>query len=195
MEKTFRYVHLALMVLVVLFSIVSMVLVINGSYNRAVVLASEEKTVVWFYIFLNFFIALGVGCAMVYFFRGSSKHAATHYKAFMLLLMCACFCEILMSVRDLRLTADIHLWGQLAFNIVKAVILLVLGVGLDHGKTDTHVLFWILLIADIALIVLSFKNGMTTMRILGIIARLMTDACIFFTIRNKYLDKARRGRK
>ena len=195
MNRTFRFVHLVMMVLVILFCAVSAVLAFRGLFNRTVVLADEERTVVWFYMFLNIFVALGVASAMVYFFHGSAKFAAIHYKVFMLLIMGACFCEILMNVRDLRLTRNVSIWGELAFTIVKAVILLVMGVGLDHGKNDTHILFIIFLLADIALIIMNIHEGMTSFPIMGVIARVFTDAVLFFTIRNKYIDKATRGKK
>jgi len=193
MNKTFKCIHFCLMVLVMLFSIVSAVLVFRGLFNLTVVFAAEEKTVVWFYFFFNVFIALGVASAMVYFFHGSAKFAAIHYKVFMLLIMGACFCEILMSARDLRLTRDLAIWGDLSFTAVKIIILLVLGVGLDQGKNDTHILFIIYLLADFAFIGINIVSDMSVFNILGILSRLFTDAIIFFTIRNKYLDKATRG--
>lgn len=193
MNKTFKCIHFCLMVLVMLFSIVSAVLVFRGLFNLPVVFATEEKTVVWFYFFFNVFTALGVSSAMVYFFHGSAKFAAIHYKVFMLLIMGACFCEILMSARDLRLTSDLAIWGDLSFTAVKIIILLVLGVGLDQGKNDTHILFIIYLLADFAFIGINIVSDMSVFNILGILSRLFTDAIIFFTIRNKYLDKATRG--
>lgn len=193
MNKAFRYIHFCLMVMVMLFSIVSAVLVFRGLFNLTVVFAAEEKTVVWFYFFFNVFTALGVASAMVYFFHGSAKFAAIHYKVFMLLIMGACFCEILMSARDLRLTSDLAIWGDLSFTAVKIIILLVLGVGLDQGKNDTHILFIIYLLADFAFIGINIVSDMSVFNILGILSRLFTDAIIFFTIRNKYLDKATRG--
>ena len=193
MNKTFKCIHFCLMVLVMLFSIVSAVLVFRGLFNLTVVFAAEEKTVVWFYFFFNVFIALGVASAMVYFFHGSAKFAAIHYKVFMLLIMGACFCEILMSARDLRLTRDLAIWGDLSFTAVKIIILLVLGVGLDQGKNDTHILFIIYLLADFAFIGINIVSDMSVFNILGILSRLFTDAILFFTIRNKYLDKATRG--
>lgn len=195
MNRTLRFIQIVMMALVIVFSLVSAVLVLRGLFNRTVVLAREEKTVVWLHVFLHFFIALGVGCAMVYFFRGASKYAAIHYKAFMLLLMVASFIEILMSVREIRLTGDLIFWGDLCFQVVKAVILLVLGVGLDHGKSDTQILFVILLLSDIALIAMSLGSEMESFTIMGIVARLLTNAILFFTIRAKYLDKAMRGTK
>ena len=193
MNKAFRYIHFCLMALVILFSIVSAVLVFRGLFNRTVVLAEEERTVVWFYLFLNIFVALATASAMVYFFHGSAKFAAIHYKVFMLLLMGACFCEVLMNVRDLRLTGDLAIWGELSFTLVKVVILFVMGVGLDHGKGDTHILFIILLLADIALVFMNPVTDTSAFGIMGILSRFFTDAIIFFTIRNKYLDKSARG--
>jgi len=195
MNRTLRFIQIVMMALVILFCLVSAVLVFRGMFNRTVMLVNEERTVVWFYVFINIFEAVAVGCAMVYFFRGASKFAAIHYKAFMLLLMASCFFDILISVRDIRLTGDLIFWGELAFLVVKAIILLVLGVGLDHGKSDTQILFVILALSDIALIVMSLGSEMDYFSIMGIAARLMTDAILFFTIRAKYLDKARRGTK
>lgn len=146
----------------------------------------------WFHL-MN---ALALGSGIVYLLKGYSKQASGFYKAFLLLtaLANASF-AVLVVVTKKDDSSDFY--GIVFPGIimgVEVIVLLILSLWKDLGRTKTWTLYGIMMVADVLFGVL-FITAIESVAVMCIVilTKLILDATIALAIYAKYTDKAARG--
>ena len=131
----------------------------------------------------------------IYLAMGYKKNAAVYYKAFMYLLLITSVIQVAYIMNTMRTPLNYTF-----LYLISLVMLTVLAVAKDFGKTKTLIVALICILCRVILLILSLCNlkifGTATVGLLGNdIANILLAITTAFMVTGKYLDKAERGTK
>ena len=144
--------------------------------------------------------ALALGFGTAYLVKDYSKHAASFYKAF--LVMCAVASAQYLTSVVIQLAQPLPnmvmapLWAdicRIAAMSVKIILLLVLALKKDLGARNSWIIFGILLVIDLGYALLHIVPGTLFYKLIAVLPRLLMTGTIGLAIKGKYDDKAARG--
>lgn len=167
--------HLSLMAFEIVITIISLVMILLNS--KAVSLG----------ICLGVTNIAALVFGIIYILKGYTKEAANYYKAFIALLLVNTFLNIVIGFNQEQTL-------RFALKGIKVLILFVLVFGKDFGKTNTWMLFAVMLVIDICLpFVYATGSGTGLYTLIGVLSELLMDGTVGLAIRGKYADKDARG--
>ena len=192
--------HLAVNAILGILSVVCVVLITISLARGSIPTNEFPLHVVTMVSYITIVIALCSGIA--YLLKGAGKDVADFYKIFMLFVAASGMCSVIGFLMQMRIDNSVGVLGinnnviGCVIMLVKVVLLLLLWLGKDIGKMRTWGVFVLIVALDILYGALLLPNPDSKLlyKMVMIIARLVTDVTIAFTIREKYLDKAARGR-
>ena len=145
-------------------------------------------------------IVIAICAGVAYLLKGAGKDVADLYKIFMLFVAASSICSLvsclIMMSGNTNAEAGTGVNGNAIgciIMLVKVVLLLLLWSGKDIGRTRTWGVFVLIVAMDIVFGVVGSAPDIAA-RIVLLASRLITDLTIAFAIREKYMDKAMRGR-
>ena len=145
-------------------------------------------------------IVIAICAGVAYLLKGAGKDVADLYKIFMLFVAASSICSLVSCLIMMSGNANAEAGTGVNGNaigcvimLVKVVLLLLLWSGKDIGRTRTWGVFILIVAMDIVFGVVGSTPDIAA-RIVLLAARLITDLTIAFAIREKYMDKAMRGR-
>ena len=145
-------------------------------------------------------IVIAICAGVAYLLKGAGKDVADLYKIFMLFVAASSICSLVSCLIMMSGNANAEAGTGVNGNaigcvimLVKVVLLLLLWSGKDIGRTRTWGVFVLIVAMDIVFGVVGSAPDIAA-RIVLLASRLITDLTIAFAIREKYMDKAMRGR-
>lgn len=185
-------VHLALMILMLLYSGVLAVLLIG---DLGLPSGGSSKTEMMLRGVFNLLTVMALFIGIWYVLDGYRKQAAVFYKAFLLSQVVE---TVLLAIIELVFAPKNLMLALVTVTLVfKAAILLLLVLLKNIGKMRTWLIYGMLFAVDvfgIVVIIISTGNGIIGFRIASCAARLVITGTIGIMIHGKYADKKQRGR-
>lgn len=188
--------HLCMLVIMTLFSIASAILMFSGSADMDY---ENHKAMIYAFGCFEILDVLTLLSGILYLLKGYKKAAALYYKAFMLLNAFSAIGAAvgLFFYREVEEESYLPIVIiQIVASAVEAVILLAMTFWKDLGKTNTWILFSVILTMDIITGALFTVDRNTFFyRLVTVISVLFVDGTLGLIIRGKYIDKEARGSK
>lgn len=182
--------HVILMCILCVMSIVSASIIFSGNIPEGYDVASNAShqtasTIIGVSHIVN---ALALICGMYYMVKGGGKNVALVYKSFLMLVLLG------LAVRLVSRFVFPGVDVATVLMIGSLLMLLVLSFAKDLGRTNTWVVYGILLTLDLVVAILSFESREVLSSIASGLTRLVLDGSIGIAIYTKYKDKASRGK-
>ena len=180
--------NIIFMILLGIVCLISAISLIIGKLSESALDVAQDY--MFIYAFVNISNAIALACGIVYLFNGYGKSVADYYKLFLiyvavnsLLIAGAIFIAVGFVVEEILLLA-------------KIVLLVVLAMWKNLGKTKSWIVFILILGLDIALFITTLISSEISIHILvSLVTSLALDGIIAIAIQGKYRDKAIRGTK
>lgn len=181
--------HLGVMALLVVVCLVHLVMFLSGNLTPTIAQYYEERSVSINLYMINFvFYILSLVFGMLYLVKGYTKQAAVYYKVFLTMNAIPHFIEAYSSTIYPGFSIGT------VVRIVQGILLLVLAFGKDLGRTNSWILFCVLLVCEVLysqFIIGPRGHFMVTMALTLI--NLMLLGTVGVAIKGKYDDKDARG--
>ncbi|MBP3815750.1 MAG: hypothetical protein J6H21_02655 [Firmicutes bacterium] len=138
-------------------------------------------------ILIHISLILSLLCGLIYVRKDYQKNASIFYKAFILFTAISDAILVYTTISKAGFSLGV------AMICVRILLLLIMVFGKDLGKTNTWILFYIVLAIDLLYGILFIPRGyLISMTLVDVIGKLVIDGTIGLAIRGKYADKEAR---